>query len=75
MENGTGIASRHSRWCCSIFKEGGTINFDNLQEKQNPQKKRLSVAYNGKILKPDMTLKKCGLTNKSVVQILVRLQG
>ena len=53
----------------------GTINFDNLQEKQNPQKKRLSVAYNGKILKPDMTLKKCGLTNKSVVHILVRLQG
>ena len=53
----------------------GTINFDNLQEKQNPQKKRLSVAYNGKILKPDMTLKKCGLTNKSVVHILVRLRG
>ena len=53
----------------------GTINFDNLQEKQNPQKKRLSVAYTGKILKPDMTLKKCGLTNKSVVHILVRLQG
>ena len=24
MENGTGIASRHSRLCCSIFKEGGT---------------------------------------------------
>ena len=27
MENGTGIASRHSRWCCSIFKEGGTKQY------------------------------------------------
>lgn len=27
MENGTGIASRHSRWCCSIFKESGTKQF------------------------------------------------
>ena len=53
----------------------GTINFDNLQEKQNPQKKQLYVQYNGKQLKPDMTLKECGITNKSVVHILVRLQG
>lgn len=53
----------------------GTINFDNLQEKQNPQKKQLYFKYNGKKLKPDMTLKKCGITNKSVVHILVRLQG
>ena len=27
MENGPGIASRHSRWCCSIFKEGGTKQY------------------------------------------------
>lgn len=53
----------------------GTINFDNLQEKQNPQKKQLYVQYNGKQLQPDMTLKKCGITNLSVVHILVRLQG
>ena len=53
----------------------GTINFDNLQEKQKPQKKQLYVQYNGKILEPDMTLKKCELTNLSVVHIIGRVQG
>lgn len=27
MINGQGIASRHSRWCCTIFKEGGTKQY------------------------------------------------
>ena len=53
----------------------GTINFDNHQEKQKPQKKQLYVQYNGKILEPDMTLKKCELTNLSVVHIIGRVQG